>query len=383
MPAVNLFLAYSVLGGQYATSPTGATWTTRTGGEIFDVSLGGRLLAAGTQPPNTDGYKPLLNSTDGLTWAATSALTPAGTYRSAAALSSGRWVMVGRTAPTVIYSDDNGVTWSDSGVSGVMGTQLASNGTTLVATSTVNFDYTAEKYVNTSTDGITWTATLLDASSEGYNVFWFAGYFWVLAARKTGISKKSVDGITWTDLVGAWPSPHEVHGYSRSNPASQDQRGRRATVRGRFAYLPTNYGILRSDSGGAWEPFAGNGFWYQGASPLTYFGAGTSVAISDDGLKMVTVGDNYRWSYSADGGLTWAQPGSSSGLFNSYGNSLDRVIWVGDTGPQAKIFFPLMNSSAGSYAKGSGVLTLPALYAVAPPEPPRFWSRRVGTSERS
>lgn len=280
----------------------------------------------------------------------------------------------------VLYSDDNAASWTSDSQSFSLGSMLATNGTTLVGTHAIAaFSALSDAdsaYVSTD-EGLTWASHVINAPTNGttnWSVIWHANQFWALPSLRTAPTRVSTNGTSWSDAPGnTWPGSH------LPGTTGNSQFPRKLYLRGTTAYFATTHGLLTSTSGGAWTAFSGGG-----ATEATQQGSGSSVAISSDGQRIVTVGNNNNpgtspyWR-SGDGGATWV---SGSPVYDSYSQLLNNVIWVEEVQLGSALRLQLLAINAGVFPKGRAALMLQPLLAPPPPDPPVFWARTARTRER-
>jgi surface protein len=178
------------------------------------ASDGTRFIAGGSD---------LIYSTNGISW--TKSQTPNPQIRGnplnglvrCIAWGGGRWVAVGYNGdptrlPFIIYSDDNGVTWTEStSASNLLTTERVDINyiATSLAYGNGKFVFASKKYLIYSQNGILWeeSASGITAINQGdiYTVCWNGSFFLGsgngLTDANTTILIKSVDGITWTNVT--------------------------------------------------------------------------------------------------------------------------------------------------------------------------------------
>lgn len=201
-----LFVLLQAGGTNYATSPDGATWTTRT--LPYAAQGWGTLVFANglfVLPVRYDvnGYMPsdIYTSPDGITWTHR-------TYSNSAnctgvAYGNGTFVIVSNGGNVIVTSPD-GITWTPHVISG--------SWTSLVFSAGVFVAFDGSK-ASTSTDGVTWTAAVNVPLAGG-------SYAWKYSAATNNVILAtsdlyaqylvSNDGVSWNRY--ALPAPLSAGG---------------------------------------------------------------------------------------------------------------------------------------------------------------------------
>lgn len=200
-----VFCAVAAGSTSVATSPTGASWTS---GTLAVASTNPRIAHNGTKFCIVD-TDDISTSLDGLSWSVVAAPPVANVLWEGMIAAGGVFYAVGSVAgdPTnmrVIHSAD-GVSWTDkTGLVGDSGTGIASNGSSLCATSELS------STVNISVSLAAWTQALLPSigaaaalASDGI------GFLGLLSGSSDAVI--SPDGFTWEThplgLSDNWRTP--------------------------------------------------------------------------------------------------------------------------------------------------------------------------------
>ena len=170
-----------------ATSPDGITWNSTAALPAANTvtSLGTKFIAVG---PNATPA----SSTDGMKW--TLSTTPTGTQNYSTAASSS-------TKTFILVSGGSGGMTTDGTNYGPFGKYSIQGG--VFNGSLYCVPITNTSMALTSTDGVTWTARLMSASSSWTAIAYGAGIFCALGSMNVGAN--STDGITWTATSPALP----------------------------------------------------------------------------------------------------------------------------------------------------------------------------------
>lgn len=261
-----------------------------------------QFLAFGASSGSPTYY--ISGSYDGITWEQTSITGDVfanqandGAYDSV----NNRWVAIGSaSAPCASISDDNGLTWSSTGLAGFFltsGRGIAHDGIgRWVATGLFN-----PERLLTSTDGLAWATTTGNGFGVGGSVGGGVAYnsgTWI-AVGKTQASGfpilRSANGTNWTGVSNA-----SFEGYK--------------VAYGNGVWMTVGQGtntIYRStDDGLTWNPVIGYGFSTRGQG-IAYDGVGRWVAVGVDG--------SYNIITSTDDGLTWTDVGLGGQYFDGNG----------------------------------------------------------------
>lgn len=164
--------------GTIISSTDGTTWIRRTAANVFaltSVAFGnGTFVVAGG---NAAGSGSLQSSTDGTTW--TNRTVANSNPMSCIAYGNGIFVTGSDTSPTIQYSTDNGVTWSQDSVSGIL------SYTRSIVYGNGIFMAVGAGGIAVSTDAITWSsrttrsalasATVVRGIEYNDNVFYMCG----------------------------------------------------------------------------------------------------------------------------------------------------------------------------------------------------------------
>lgn len=188
---------YVAVGGSAAatayTSPDGLAWTARTTGltgtALYTVAYGnGLYVAAG--PTSATIY----TSPDAITWTPRSVAT--GTWGGAIIWHNDKFIALDNSQGTglnSILTSPDGIAWTQRafpvGLTGIGWSGLASDGTYVVAVAGVGKTGTSLATSNSaySTDGITWTAKAMPASSTWSGVA-YGGGVWYASAKGTSVA---------------------------------------------------------------------------------------------------------------------------------------------------------------------------------------------------
>ncbi len=314
------------------TSTDGITWTTlpEAANINFGVNIvfsGGLwlLLAGGIGNPNSVQF-----STDGLTWSrSVSASLNFNNQANDAAWNGNRWVMVGNGTSYVMYSDD-GIAWTASSsahsiisAAGGTPTSVATNGPTWVISYGKN-TIPAAGIIYSTDNGVTWT----DATSVNslifriFSVIWNGTYF--IGVGQTGAFSYSVvrstDGITWVG-AGVVPngSPNDV-ACRVPFPILNGQTLLTSVDRG-LSWRTTDFGAIFTQG----RAVAWNGYlWVAVGDANTH-----AIAYSLDGITWTGVtGTSLATSFRVvawDGG-SWFVYGTGA---NTIATSADGINWSG------------------------------------------------------
>jgi hypothetical protein len=368
---INLFFATGQYSGapEYFTSPDGVVWTERTG-NCTSFLIGTKLLATratGTTPG-------VYSSVDGINWTRQS--TAVKCYALGSAEGGGRMVAVSQAfnvgtgfLPTIV-STDQGVTWS-AGLSTntFVGSRVAHNGSYFLAWSQ-GYNDDLETYTSISTDGISWTRSTTRYSAHAFRfgpttVFW-NGSLWV-AMDQVGKHYTSSDGLAWTQQTASSALAEVI-------PYGGGPLGAATLVSGVWHVPLVGGGAARSTDGGlTWTKSTAvpTPFWPRGLAGYP----GKLVSWSTD---YYTPTKGYS---SVDDGVTWTEV--STTIVGALSDPYTELFWAGATGAGATVALPRLTAAGAEYAKGRAQMTLPfSLSLLQPPEPPRFWTHRVGVRER-
>lgn len=263
--------------GEILSSTDGTSWTSRTSvnvtGDISALAFGDNTFLAMTSTPNftavpvhytTRFYGAVTADLD--TWALRSTIVTANVQVRDLAFGGGTFVAVGDN--NVLYSLDNGATWSPGTFSGVGGLSRVSYGNGRF----VALNRTGDA-VLVSTDGIGWaTASIGMPATEFPDLLGFGnGLF--LATTSTGNVYTSADGTTWLQRTQFFDlSSTEISTYSI------------APGGGGFMVITSNAIFFTFDSGTTWVT-VDPGVSFPGLSAFdgTYFNGAFLLAGYDGG----------------------------------------------------------------------------------------------------
>lgn len=248
-------------------------------------------------------------------------------------------IAVGRGGNTIVYSHDNGVTWSNVGVSSPFSTAvygICFNGNVWVAVGGLGGNNT----IGYSYDGIVWTGLDITIfSSFGNSVKWNGDMFVALGNGTNSIAY-SYDGIYWTGVQNS------TNIFITGNSLTWTGKKWVAVGNGTFS-------IAYSSDGKNWTGVQNS---------LSIF----SIQGNDivwNGSRLVSVGSGGNTiAYSDDGGNTWFGLGTSS---FTIGNGVDwnqgTFVAVGKTGNSGPICYSYdgitwisINSLSQPFGAGNG-----------------------------
>lgn len=277
----------------------GVTWSVALGttfqGYPGDVSRAGNTwVAVSGGGPVGDT---ILRSSDGITWSPVTGTKFAVIGFDVDGNGSGFWVAVG-TSPALVYSTNDGLTWTNSGVSG-LGASCASvayGGGQWIASS---------GGLKRSSDGIHWTpctGSIFGPSGEASDIAYGNGR-WVAVGTDQASSPyggvtivSSTDGTNWTAAVSGG---FGTFGTGVDYSPQQDRW---------VATGLTSPSILVSSDGQTWS-----------AAGVTGAPAGGALNVTWTGTRWVAVGnlpDTILWSLD---GYTWVPAGGTRPLNQGIG----------------------------------------------------------------
>ena len=185
------------VGTTYASSPTGATWTSRTvtSGSWSSVGYGNGIFMAFSDTGTTQ------TSTTGTSFSAATATGIGGSVIYTNGYYLNNWVSVGAGSTSAAISANNGSTWTAKTLSNSVYAITASTTRAVgVKNATANTSY--------STDLTTWTTGSMPSSSNWVSVAYGNGVFAATSSTSGTIAASSTDGITWTSrtmpATGTW-----------------------------------------------------------------------------------------------------------------------------------------------------------------------------------
>ena len=219
----------------YASSPTGATWTSRsiTTGAYNSVGYGNGVFLV------FENVGPTQTSTTGTSFTAATSTALGGSIIYSCGYYLNNWLAIRASATSASISANNGSTWTAKTLSNSVYAITASptravgvkNGTTNTSYSSdlttwttgsmpSSSTWTGVGYGNgvffatssvagvggaSSTDGISWTSRTLPSSTTWFKVLWAGSNFIVFTQGGT-VCATSTDGISWTSrtIGNAW-----------------------------------------------------------------------------------------------------------------------------------------------------------------------------------
>ncbi len=148
--------------GVVATSPDGITWTTRTPGEannwysVWRTTIaGGRWVAVAINGT----HRVMYSDNSGVTWS-TATAAEANIWRDVLQMASGTVIAVSQDGTHRIMRSTDCITWTTATSAEQQAyTALATNGTRVVATGSLDSGYTVAATMYSDDDGITWYAS--------------------------------------------------------------------------------------------------------------------------------------------------------------------------------------------------------------------------------
>lgn len=255
--ANGLFVAVGA-SGKIATSPDGATWTSRTSGTtsaLSSVCYGNGVFVA-------IGQSTLLTSPDGITW--TGGTATQANNQSSIAYGNGIYV-IASTSGSSVYRSTNLTSWAG---------YSANNNLSDVTYGSGLFVVTGSGGTYTSPDGITWTSRTGPGTTPNDIIF---GNGMFVAVGQNGNLYTSPDGITWT---------------SRTSGLGSVSLGSVCYGNGLFVVFGLSTSFSTSPDGITWTTRTG-GF---GTTYLSYsaaYGNGFFVAVGNTGTVLRCVGVSY------------------------------------------------------------------------------------------
>jgi hypothetical protein len=203
-------------GNTIVTSSDGITWTGRSAPDAYSYILesviwdGAQFVLVG----DVVGYAPsgtavlIATSPDGVTWTRRSSISSTGvaeTWLADVASGGGRLTAVGKNGK-ILSSTDSGETWGEQFNPSLSGAYIAgyngvaSSGSTRVA---VGGDSAYQGFIIISTDGVNWSVSQSALTAfYPWGVEWNGSLFIAVGASNSGGSKPvletSPDGVTWT-----------------------------------------------------------------------------------------------------------------------------------------------------------------------------------------
>ena len=257
----------------------------------------------------------VMYSTDGGSWTGTNSAEANGwndvTY------GDGKWVAVSSSGTNrVMYSTDDGISWSNVGVTGVETSSWSStafgNGTFVaVAGSGTN-------RVMYSTDGISWTAVAAAGNNNWTSVTYGDGKFVAVALDKTDRVMYSTDGISWTMATAQEVSRWEAVTYGGDKFVAVASSGTNQVMWSYTATGISETSLTLADSTNLDRLSVGNKVEMDSAgAPET--SAITNVTVIDNasGVNVQTVGD-------------LGQAGTPFNLFDGTVNNFGASQWYVD-----------------------------------------------------
>lgn len=183
-------------------------WTTRTNPDpvpFLDAFwTGTRFLACGNgNVMGVPTYKPIIRSTDGLTWTAIADATlDDGSWLQFARSSGGRIVVIHSQVRSdgdeAAYSDDDGATWTNATTPAGIG----ANWKSVAYSPSLNlFVAVGNGIIMSSANGAAWTQRVSPAAENWECVAWSVSLAKFVALSTGGHAATSADGIAWTDHV--------------------------------------------------------------------------------------------------------------------------------------------------------------------------------------
>ena len=232
----------------------------------------------------------------------------------------GGQILVG-AGNTMIYSYDNGATWSvtvDGTLFDTKATGVAWNGTLWIATGLGSVNTLAYSY-----DGIVWYGLGKSVFTFYANTVAWNGTLWAAGGAGTNTFAYSYDGITWTGLgslvIGTDTTGIAWNGYMFIAVGRDDNTI--AYSYDGIVWIGLGHSVFSYGHGVAW----GGNIWVA-------VGEGTTIAYSYDGFNwspgtviFTTKGSCVAWS-----GSLWVA-GGQGGYQAAY--SLDGLLWTGVTIP--------------------------------------------------
>jgi hypothetical protein len=287
-----VFCAVGV-GTMTATSPDGKTWTINTGvmpqnTNWSAIAWNGLVFCAVAGYGVNTTHAAI--STDGVTW--TAQTMPASAIWGAIAWNGTVFCAVAY-GTTIAATSTDGINWDLRSTLPVTPTSWANlvwSGTDFLM---VGGAYGGTLYLETSTDGITWTPRLMPQGTEWIDAAWNGRVFCVISTG-TSIAATSPDGIVWTQ---------------QTLPSVSDWSS--ITWNGTLFCAVAGHGVSHNIL--ATSPDGIN--WTQYTLPVS--------AIWSRIFSPVVSG-NISLSYSKDGGNSWSTPMASIGNVNT---TNPRLIW--------------------------------------------------------
>lgn len=216
----------------------------------------------------------------------------------------GRFVAISFTSGStgsIMYSDDNGVTWANANATSVATWTCVTYGNGVFVA--VNNSSTAANTVMTSTDGVTWTARTASGAKDWGEICYDGTNFVVIAGPARGTGNQvmtSPDGITWTNRT----HPENNQWYSIATDG---------TILVAVASTGTHRVMTSTDHGVTW-------------SSQTAASASAWVAVTYGNGLFVAVGSSVVM-YSSDG-ISWTLGTIAAQAWNgvAYGNGLFAAV---------------------------------------------------------
>ena len=281
----------------YSTND-GVTWSVALGTQFLrypgDVTRAGSTWIAVGDDANPGGNT-ILRSTDGITWSVAGGTLFSSLGEGVAGNGSGRWVAVGLTPP-ILYSTNDGLTWTNSGVSGfgTSGAAIAyANGLWIASSGGLRY----------SSDGIIWSAgtgSTFGPSGDASAIAYGNGRWVAVGSDQPGSPTytivSSTDGINWTPAVSGG------FGNYGTGVAYSPQQGRWVATG-----LPAS-SILVSTDGINWSAAGVTGASASGALDVTW--TGTRWVVVENTPNTIL------WSLD---GYTWVPAGGTLPLYQGVG----------------------------------------------------------------
>jgi hypothetical protein len=189
--SLSKFIGVKASSALSATSTTGVSWAT---GSLPTNKLWTAIASDGTSLVTlAKNSNNAASSTNGTTW--TSRTLPTSRLWSALSCMGTTFIAVAYESNMCAKSVDGGITWTEYTLPQYANwTSIANNGTRFVTITDSNI-------AAYSTDGQTWTQTLLPANLHYNCISWGLGQFTVVASGPTNQAARSTDGNTWLPVT--------------------------------------------------------------------------------------------------------------------------------------------------------------------------------------